>query len=80
VDALREGGYVRLSLVAQEDGQVIGHILFSRLPIITATGVVEALALAPWRCCQTVNGEALARGSLKRVWRLAERRDTGSWS
>jgi putative acetyltransferase len=47
VDALREGGHVRLSLVAEEAGQIIGHILFSHLPIITATGVVEALALAP---------------------------------
>jgi putative acetyltransferase len=47
VDALRDGCYVRLSLVAEVDGQIVGHILFSRLPIITETGMVEALALAP---------------------------------
>jgi putative acetyltransferase len=47
VDALRDGGYVRLSLVAEVDGQIVGHILFSRLPVITDKGVVEALALAP---------------------------------
>lgn len=47
VDALREGGYVRLSLVAEKDGQVVGHILFSDLPIVTEARTVLALALAP---------------------------------
>jgi putative acetyltransferase len=47
VDALRDGGYARVSLVAEVDGQVIGHILFSDLPITTPGGQVEALALAP---------------------------------
>jgi len=47
VAALRDRGFMRLSLVAEMDGQVVGHILFSRLPIITDNGVVEALALAP---------------------------------
>jgi putative acetyltransferase len=47
VDALRAGGYVRLSLVAEEERQVVGHILFSDLPIVTQAGTVNALALAP---------------------------------
>jgi putative acetyltransferase len=47
VDALREGGFVRVSLVAEQEGQVVGHILFSDLPIITGNGRVAALALAP---------------------------------
>ncbi|SFI54314.1 GNAT family N-acetyltransferase [Planctomicrobium piriforme] len=47
VDALRAGGYVRLSIVAEVDAQVVGHILFTGLPIITSTGVVPALSLAP---------------------------------
>lgn len=47
VDALRQGGYVRLSLVAEEAGQIVGHILFSDLPIITEAGTVPALTLAP---------------------------------
>ena len=47
VDALREGGYTRLSLVAEEAGEVIGHLLFSELPIHTAGGVVPAVSLAP---------------------------------
>jgi putative acetyltransferase len=47
VDALREGSFARLSLVAEHDGQVVGHLLFSDLPIITAERTVAALALAP---------------------------------
>lgn len=47
VDALREGGYARLSLVAEEGRRVIGHALFSDLPIKTPHGTVPALALAP---------------------------------
>lgn len=47
VDVLRDGGYARLSILAEEAGQVVGHILFSDLPIITQTGTLPALALAP---------------------------------
>ncbi len=47
VDALREGGFVRVSLVAEQGGRVVGHILFSDLPILTGAGTVAALALAP---------------------------------
>jgi putative acetyltransferase len=47
VDGLRAGGFVRLSLVAEVGEEIVGHVLFSRLPIITTTSVVEALALAP---------------------------------
>lgn len=47
VDALRAGGHARISLVAEEEGRGVGHILFSDLPIITKGGVVPALSLAP---------------------------------
>lgn len=47
VDVLRDDGFVEVSLVAELDDQIVGHILFSRLPIITNSGVVEALSLAP---------------------------------
>ena len=47
VDALRDGGYVEVALVAEIDGEVVGHILFSRLPIITKAETVDALSLAP---------------------------------
>ncbi len=47
VDALCDGGHVAVSLVADLDGEIVGHILFSGLSIVTATGALSALALAP---------------------------------
>jgi putative acetyltransferase len=47
VDALRADGHARLSLVAEVDGAVVGHVLFSELPILTDRGIVPTLALAP---------------------------------
>ena len=47
VEALRDGGFVEVSLVAELDGQIVGHILFSRVAIITKVGTVDALSLAP---------------------------------
>lgn len=47
VDALREGGYVEFSLVAEVDGEIVGHILFTRLTVKTNVGTVDALSLAP---------------------------------
>ncbi len=47
VDRLRADGLVVASLVAVEAGAVVGHVLFSPLPITTDHGVVAAAALAP---------------------------------
>lgn len=47
VDALRDGGYAPISLVAQQQGQLIGHILYSPLAIASGDVSVPALALAP---------------------------------
>ena len=47
VDALRAESFARLSLVAELEGRVVGHVLFSDLPIVTPKGAVPALALAP---------------------------------
>jgi putative acetyltransferase len=47
LDRLREDGLVRLSLVAVEDGQVVGHALFTALPVSVDGREVEALCLAP---------------------------------
>jgi putative acetyltransferase len=69
VDALRDGGYVRASLVAERDAQVVGHILFSDLPIVTQAGTVSALALAPLAVLPEVQnqdiGSALVRRGLE---------------
>ena len=47
VDALRSGGFVSLSLMAETAGQIVGHILFSALMIEGRDGTIPALALAP---------------------------------
>jgi putative acetyltransferase len=47
VDALRHDGVIIASLVAENHGVVIGHILFSRLVIETPTATIPAAALAP---------------------------------
>jgi len=47
VDALRNGGYVRISLVAEVDRLVVGHVLFSELSILSEAVTFPALALAP---------------------------------
>lgn len=47
VDALRTEGRVLLSLVAERDGTIVGHVLFSRMWIRTAGGRIDAVALAP---------------------------------
>jgi putative acetyltransferase len=47
VDRLREEEYARVSLVAEIEGRIVGHILFSELPIVTDERSVSAVALAP---------------------------------
>ena len=47
VDRLRAEGLAVASLVAVEDGQVVGHIFFCELPIETESGVLQAASLAP---------------------------------
>jgi putative acetyltransferase len=47
VDALRDGGFVEVSLVAEVDREIVGHILFSRVAITTNFGTVDVLSLAP---------------------------------
>jgi putative acetyltransferase len=77
VDALRDGGYLRLSLVAERAGQIVGHILFSDLPIITAAGAVPALALAPMAVLPAFQrqgiGSALVRQGLDECRRQGHR-------
>jgi len=47
VDALRSEGVVLVSLVAELDARIVGHILFSRMSIETTDKSIAAVALAP---------------------------------
>lgn len=77
VDALREQGYLRVSLVAEQDGQIVGHILFSDLPIISESGTVPALSLAPLTVLPEYQwqgvGSALVREGLQRCRTLGHK-------
>jgi putative acetyltransferase len=47
VEQLRNEGFVCSSLVAELDGRVVGHILFSDLPIVAPETTLRGAALAP---------------------------------
>lgn len=70
VDRLRADGDALVELVAEDDGKVIGHILFSRLGI----GPIEGAALAPLAVApdrqRTGVGVALTEAGLERCREL----------
>jgi len=47
VAQLRQDGDTVLELVATHEGELVGHVLFSRLRVETADGPQDAVALAP---------------------------------
>ena len=47
VDRLRGEGHARVSLVADDGGRIVGHIMLSEVAIKMQTGVMRALSLAP---------------------------------
>jgi putative acetyltransferase len=47
IDRLRAEGSVLLSLVAETDSRIVGHILFSRMTVESAHSPVAAVSLAP---------------------------------
>ena len=69
VDALRENEPANLSLVAEEDGRVVGHIFFSPLTVESAGGEWKATGLAPMAVLPERQGRgvgsALVRGGLE---------------
>ena len=70
VERLRADGDVRVELVAQETGDITGHILFSRLGI----GPIEGAALAPLAVAPAQQrrgiGAALTRAGIERCREL----------
>jgi putative acetyltransferase len=70
VDALRRNGKATLSLVAEDDGQVVGHILFSPVTIESGGNVVVGVGLAPLAVLPEAQnrgvGSLLVKGGLDR--------------
>jgi putative acetyltransferase len=77
VDNLRADGGVLLSLVAEVDRRIVGHILFSRMSIETAGGSIPAAALAPVAVLPEHQrhgiGERLVRAGLNALREQGER-------
>ncbi|MEQ8524226.1 N-acetyltransferase [Gracilimonas sp.] len=69
----KSGGFVpELSLVAEIDGAVVGHILFSKITIETKQGDKESLSLAPMAVLpdfqkQGIGGQMIKAGIQKAV-------------
>jgi len=77
VDVLRDVASPFVSLVAVEDDQVVGHILFSPVSVETEGGGFGALALAPMAVLPGYQkrgiGSRLVREGLKECGRLGHR-------
>jgi putative acetyltransferase len=74
VDRLRVEGAVLLSLVAEADDQIIGHILFSRMIVETAQGPVAAVSLAPMAVLPSHQGRNVGSQLVRRgLAQLCER-------
>jgi putative acetyltransferase len=77
VDRLREEGVVLLSLVAELDSQIVGHILFTRMTIETTQGALPAVSLAPMAVAPGWQGrgvgERLVRDGLEKLRGRGER-------
>jgi len=69
VDRLRADGLVIASLVAEENGEIVGHILFSELPIEAGQRLIRGAALAPMAvapaCQRRGIGSRLVRSGLE---------------
>jgi putative acetyltransferase len=59
VDALRAAGKVTLSLVADDGGEVVGHVLFSPMTVAPAPPSFRALALGPLAVLPARHGQGI---------------------
>jgi len=75
IDRLFAEGAVLLSLVAEVDGQIVGHILFSRMTVETDQGPVAAVSLAPMAVLPEQQGHQIGSELVRRG--LAQLRDQG---
>jgi putative acetyltransferase len=77
VGRLWKEGAVLLSLVAELEGQIVGHILFNRMWIETAHGALPAVSLAPMAVSPDYQrrgiGSELVRHGLAELRNLQER-------
>jgi putative acetyltransferase len=66
VEQLRVAGDSEISLVAEDDGNIVGHVMFSRLTAPEGCLALAPVAVAPGRQRQGI-GSSLIRGGLARA-------------
>jgi putative acetyltransferase len=66
VDQLWDDGEVIESLVAVEEGQIVGYILFSDLPIETEHGLIPAVAMAPMAVSPEMQRQGIGSALVRR--------------
>lgn len=66
VDRLRANGKAMLSLVAVQDGEIVGHILFSPVTIESSGGMFAASGLAPLAVRPEVQKQGIGSQLIKR--------------
>ena len=74
VDQLRADGNVVASLVAVRNDQIVGHIMFSKLPIETDGGVLRGAALAPMAVRPELQRQGIGSALAKRGIELCQDR------
>lgn len=63
IDALRAAGALTLSLVAREDGRVVGHIAFS--PVSVSDGAADWYALGPVAVLPAEQGRGIGKALIE---------------
>jgi len=74
VDGLRCDGAVVASLVAVEADAIVGHILFSDLPIETGRSTLHAVSLAPMAVMPEVQRQGIGSALVRRGLELCRER------
>ena len=74
VDALRKDGLITASVVAEQEGQVVGHALFSDLRIVTPSGTMLAAALAPVGVLAEWRGQGIGTALIQEGMDLCQKR------
>lgn len=74
VDALRDNCRELLSLVAEENGEVVGHILFSPLIIEIPGGTRHGMGLAPMAVLPTLQNRGIGSQLVERGLKELRRR------
>jgi putative acetyltransferase len=73
VERLRDGGWARVSLVAEFAGQVVGHVLFSELAIVDGARTTAGLALAPLAVLSDLQSRGIGSALVRRGLEECER-------